>query len=83
MTMTVELGSLESVVEGFVAHGRFNSKSEVLREGVRLLQEREARLAALHAKLDAGVAELDAGLGIPLEQVRAEMRMKFGVTTDI
>jgi len=83
MTMTVELGSLEAVVEGLVAHGRFNSKSEVLREGVRMVQEREARLAALHAKLDTGVAELDAGLGMPLDQVRAEMRMKFGIAPDV
>ena len=73
MTMTVELGALEKVVEGLVAHGRYGSKSEVLREGVRLVQEREAGLAALYAKLDAGLAELDAGKGIPLEQVKADI----------
>ncbi len=73
MTMTVELGGLEKVVERLVSHGRFNSKSEVLREGVRLVEEREAGLAELYAKLDAGVAELDAGKGIPLEEVTAEI----------
>lgn len=73
MTMTVELGGLEKVVERLVSHGRFNSKSEVLREGVRLVEEREAGLAELYAKLDAGVAELDAGKGIPLEEATAEI----------
>ena len=73
MTMTVELGALEKVVEGLVAHGRYGSKSEVLREGVRLVQEREAGLIELYAKLDTGVAEADAGLLIPIEEVRAEI----------
>ena len=73
MTMTVELGGLEKVVERLVSHGLFNSKSEVLREGVRLVEEREARLMELYAKLDAGVAEADAGQLIPIEEVRAEI----------
>lgn len=78
MTMTVELGALESVVEGLVSHGRFGSKSEVLREGVRLVQEREARLAELLAKLDAGIADADAGRLTPIEDVIAEMEAKLG-----
>jgi hypothetical protein len=35
MAMGVELGNLEKVVEDLVAEGRYGSKSEVLREGVR------------------------------------------------
>lgn len=79
MTMTVELGALEKVVEGLVAHGRFGSKSEVLREGVRLVEEREARLARMYVELDAAIAEADAGKLTPIEDVRAEMHARFGV----
>ena len=82
MTMTVELGGLEKVVEKLVSHGRFNSKSEVLREGVRLVEEREARLTELYAKLDVGIAEADAGLLIPIEEVRAEILAELRVIRD-
>lgn len=52
---------LESFVAGLVETGRYNSKSEVLREGVRLIQERETRLAALDASILRGIADVDAG----------------------
>jgi len=78
MTMTVELGALEQVVTDLVREGRYGSKSEVLRTGVRLVQEREAALAALLAKLDEGIAEADAGALIPIEEVRARMTRQFG-----
>ena len=81
MTMTVELGTLESVVEGLVATGRYGSKSEVLRTGVRLVQEREARVAELLAKLDAGIADADAGRVMSLEDSRAELEARFGPLT--
>lgn len=82
MTMTVELGALEKVVEGLVAHGRFGSKSEVLREGVRLVEEREARLAKLYADLDVGIAEADAGLMIPMEDARDEILAELRAMRD-
>ena len=71
MTMTVELGALEQVVTDLVREGRYGSKSEVLRTGVRLVQEREAALAALLAKLDEGIAAADAGDFLSEEDVRA------------
>ena len=73
MTMTVELGALEAVVKDLVAHGRFGSKSEVLREGVRLVQEREARLAELMAKLQVGIDDADAGRMTPIDEVEIEI----------
>jgi antitoxin ParD1/3/4 len=58
--LSADLGkTLEKFVTKLVASGRYRSKSEVLREGVRLIQERETRLAALDASIARGVA--DAG----------------------
>jgi antitoxin ParD1/3/4 len=51
MASSVDLGNLEGTVARLVASGRYNSKSEVLREGVRLVEEREKRLEALDAML--------------------------------
>ncbi|BBK44453.1 addiction module antitoxin [Allostella vacuolata] len=60
--ISADLGhQLESFVAKLVASGRYNSKSEVLREGVRLVQEREARLAALDASIARGLADAEAG----------------------
>jgi len=62
MAISADLGSnLEAVVDNLVRNGRYNSKSEVLREGVRLVQEREARLSQLDAALAAGFADIEAG----------------------
>jgi antitoxin ParD1/3/4 len=61
MAMSADLGkTLEKFVTKLVASGRYHSKSEVLREGVRLIQEREARLAALDASIARGAADTDA-----------------------
>jgi antitoxin ParD1/3/4 len=46
--ISADLGQqLETFVTRLVEAGRYGSKSEVLREGVRLIQDREAQLAAL------------------------------------
>ena len=46
--ISADLGrQLESFVAKLVETGRYNSKSEVLREGIRLIQERETRLAVV------------------------------------
>ncbi len=73
MTMTVELGALEAVVERLVKEGRYGSKSEVLRTGVRMVEEREAKLAELHAMLQEGLDDLEAGRSAPLEEVEADL----------
>lgn len=76
--ISADLGpKLEEFVTALVATGRYNSKSEVLREGVRLIQDREARLAAYDAAIMEGVREADAGLGTPAEDVFARLRDKY------
>ena len=52
--------------------GRYKSASEVVREGLRLLQEREeehrARLEALRRDIQVGLDELDRGEGVDGEE---------------
>jgi antitoxin ParD1/3/4 len=74
MPSSVALGNLESVVDSLVASGRYNSKSEVIREGIRLVQEREKRLELLDEALRLGVADADAGRFHDAEEVFAELR---------
>ena len=54
---------LESVIEALVSSGRYQNANEVLREGLRLIEEREAReaarLEALQAAAQFGFADLD------------------------
>ncbi len=80
--ISADLGSkLEEFVTSLVATGRYNSKSEVLREGVRLIQDREAQLAAYDAAIMEGVREADAGLGTPIEEVFDRLESKYRAMT--
>lgn len=76
--ISADLGlQLESFVSRLVETGRYNSKSEVLREGVRLVQEREARLAALDGSIERGLADADAGRTQPAEGVFDRLEAKY------
>jgi antitoxin ParD1/3/4 len=76
--ISADLGQqLESFVTSLVATGRYNSKSEVLREGVRLIHERETRLAALDASIARGLADADAGRTTPADEVFDRLEAKY------
>jgi antitoxin ParD1/3/4 len=79
--ISADLGNqLEAYVSDLVKSGRYNSKSEVLREGVRLVQEREARLAVLDAALARGIADADAGRVKPVATVFDRLEAKYKTT---
>jgi antitoxin ParD1/3/4 len=83
MAVSADLGDLlESFVSKLVASGRYNSKSEVLREGVRLIQERETRLAALDASIARGLADADAGRVKSSSEVFDRLEAKLAAMTD-
>jgi antitoxin ParD1/3/4 len=76
--ISADLGSqLEGFVSKLVETGRYNSKSEVLREGIRLIQEREARLAVLDQALAKGIADAEAGRTKPAGDVLARLEAKY------
>ncbi|MDE1918804.1 MAG: type II toxin-antitoxin system ParD family antitoxin [Sphingomonadales bacterium] len=76
--ISADLGQqLEGFVSSLVETGRYNSKSEVLREGVRLIQEREMRLAALHASIHRGLADAEAGRTVPAEEAFDRLEAKY------
>jgi antitoxin ParD1/3/4 len=78
--ISAELGqSLEKFITRLVKSGRYGSKSEVLREGVRLIQEREARLAALDAAIGRGLDDAKSGRSKPAEDVFARLQAKYSV----
>jgi antitoxin ParD1/3/4 len=55
MASSVNLGEkLEATVDKLVSEGRYGSRSEVLREGVRLVEEREAALKRFEAEIQKG-----------------------------
>lgn len=78
MAISADLGEvLEKVVTDLVENGRYNSKSEVLREGVRLVQEREARHQALAKLLEEGEADIAAGRVHDAEEVFEDLIARY------
>jgi antitoxin ParD1/3/4 len=71
---------LESYVKQKVAGGMYNSVSEVIREALRLLEERDAlqsmKLEALRQDINQGLTSLDNDEGKPLniDAIKAKAR---------
>ena len=56
--MNVSLGERwEDFVETILKSGRYSSASEVVREGLRLVEEREAKLQALRENITAAIEQ--------------------------
>lgn len=56
--MNVSVGERwEGYVDSVVKAGRYGSASEVVREGLRLVEERESKLQALRNTISAAIAE--------------------------
>jgi antitoxin ParD1/3/4 len=74
----------EGFIEGLLESGRYSTASEVMRDGLRMIEEREqrrvAKLEALRAEirkgLDSGPAE-EFDVGELIARVKAEGRKKL------
>ncbi len=69
---------LEKIVSFKVESGLYNSASEVVREGLRLLQQRdqmrEMKLDALRTEIQKGIDDLEAGRNRDGGEVMAEFK---------
>ena len=75
MPASYSLGKhFEQFVQRQVRSGRFASASEVVREGLRLIEEREARLEGLRREIERG---RESGPGTPADEVFARVRERI------
>ncbi|MCI0362001.1 MAG: type II toxin-antitoxin system ParD family antitoxin [Planctomycetaceae bacterium] len=78
MTIAIS-GELQSLVQQQLATGQYGSADDVLLAGVRLLRERNERLADLRREIIPALERLDRGEGKPLdmEAIKREARDRF------
>lgn len=79
--MNVSVGKhWEEFIEALVREGRYASATEVMREGLRLVEEREAKLKSLRETIQASLAEggehSDEDVAAYLDQKRAELKAR-------
>jgi antitoxin ParD1/3/4 len=67
-----------SFIGSKIEEGRFESTSEAVRAGLRLLEEDEAKLTAIRAKLAIGEAQLDRGEFVNGDEFIKELIAKRG-----
>ena len=78
MSDTADLGSqFEDYVTSLVTSGRYGSRSDVLREGIRLVEEREKHRDVLDAAIARGLADAEAGRVAPFDEVADRLRTKY------
>ncbi len=62
-----------------VSSGLYSSNSEIIREALRSMMERERRLEMLDTAVVRGVADAEAGRVQDIDEVRAELHGRFAV----
>ncbi len=67
----------ESFVQAQLASGRYNNASEVLRDALRLMEDRERKLAALDAAIARGMADINAGRVTDADTVFDRLEAKY------
>ncbi|MCC4293473.1 type II toxin-antitoxin system ParD family antitoxin [Brevundimonas aurantiaca] len=71
-TFAVHLSEqLEAFVDEKVGSGAFSDRSAVIQSALSDMLQQETQLTALKSKIQDGLDELDAGLGIEVENIEA------------
>ena len=74
MTVSADLGkTLEEYVQELVKSGRYRSQSEVLREGVRMVQDREMQIARFKQQIQKGIDEAERGEFLEIDDIFDEL----------
>ena len=77
-TTSVALGPhFESFIQSSISSGRYNNASEVVRSGLRLLEEQEQKMAALRSAIEEGINSgivEDFDFQAHLEELKAKSR---------
>ena len=77
MPSSYTLGShYEAFIKRQLASGRYNNASEVVRDALRLMEERERRLKSLDQMIYRGIAQANAGDVYDAEEFLRELEAK-------
>ena len=72
----------ETFVQAQLSSGRYNNASEVIRDALRLMEERERRLQVLDGAIARGVADLAAGRVKDADRVFDRLEAKYSRMAD-
>lgn len=76
-TTSVALGSyFEDYIKVQISNGRYNNASEVIRAGLRLLEENEGQIVALKSAINEG---LNSGIAEDFDPISHLKRLKKSV----
>lgn len=74
-TTSVALGAyFENFIQSTIAQGRYNNASEVVRAGLRLLEEQENSVVALKSAIDEG---MNSGIAVGFDPERHLQTLKM------
>jgi antitoxin ParD1/3/4 len=73
---------MASFIRQKVNSGLYGSNSEIIREALRGMMDRDRRLERLDTAIAQGVADADAGRVQDIDDVRAELRERFAVGSE-
>jgi antitoxin ParD1/3/4 len=73
---------MASFIRQKVNSGLYSSNSEIIREALRSMMDRDRRLERLDTAIAQGVADAEAGRVQDIDDVRAELRGRFAVGSE-
>ena len=71
----------ENFIKSQISSGRYGSASELVRDSLRLLEERETKLDLLRKSLIEGEESGSAGI-LDMEDIKKKARLKAGLAID-